>query len=206
MSSPSATLVRPPVLVLQRVAQARGTRLLFEGIDVALHPGQLLWVQGANGSGKTSLLRLICGLATPHAGRVHVASELFYLGHKPGLRDVLTVMEQLRSSAALAGRPCTEGEALAALAPVGLEKAAGLRIAQLSEGQRRRAALAQLWLPRVAPLWLLDEPLAALDTAMCDRLAQRLDWHADDGGSAVFTSHQPLPLKRAVRTLALGRS
>ncbi|MDR7331711.1 AAA family ATPase [Roseateles asaccharophilus] len=138
------------------------------------------------------------------AGRVHVARELLYIGHKPGLRDVLTVMEQLRSSAALAGRPCTEGEALAALVPVGLEQAVGLRIAQLSEGQRRRAALASLWLPRVAPLWLLDEPLAALDAAMCDRLAQRLDWHADDGGSAVFTSHQALPLKRGVRSLRLG--
>ncbi|MCE4553966.1 heme ABC exporter ATP-binding protein CcmA [Roseateles cellulosilyticus] len=194
----------PPSLILQRVGQSRGGRQLFEGVDVALHPGQLLWVQGANGSGKTSLLRVICGLTTPRVGRVHVGQALLYIGHRPGLKDVLSVIEQLRSSAALAGRPCTEGDALAALAPVGLDDAAGLRLAQLSEGQRRRVALAQLWLPRVPPLWVLDEPLAALDMAMADRLAQRLDRHADEGGSAVFTSHQALPLRRAVRTLSLG--
>lgn len=195
----------PPALILQRVAQSRGGRPLFEDVDVALHPGQLLWVLGANGSGKTSLLRVICGLSAPRAGRVHVARELLYIGHKAGLKDVLSVIEQLRSSAALAGRPCTEAEALAALAPVGLDEAAGLRLAQLSEGQRRRAALAQLWLPHAPPLWVLDEPLAALDAAMCDRLAQRLDRHAEEGGSAVFTSHQALPLKHTVRTLRLGR-
>lgn len=195
----------PPALLIQRLGQSRGGRPLFEGVDLVLHPGELLWVQGANGSGKTSLLRLICGLARPRAGRVHVEQELLYIGHKPGLKDVLTVIEQLRISAALAGRPCSEGEALAALAPVGLDEAAGLRLAQLSEGQRRRAALAQLWLPKVAPLWVLDEPLAALDAAMADRLAQRLDRHADEGGSAVFTSHQALPLKRPVRSLRLGR-
>ena len=197
-------LASSPTLILQQLGQSRGGRPLFEGLDLSLHPGQLLWVQGGNGSGKTSLMRVITGLARPRAGRVHVERELLYIGHKPGLRDVLSVIEQLRSSAALAGRACSEGEALAALAPVGLGDAAGLRLAQLSEGQRRRAALAQLWLPRVAPLWVLDEPLAALDSAMADRLAQRLDRHADEGGSAVFTSHQPLPLKRAVRTLQLG--
>ncbi|HEY8879811.1 MAG TPA: heme ABC exporter ATP-binding protein CcmA [Roseateles sp.] len=206
MSTPTANLLStPPALILQRVGQSRGGRPLFEGLDLALHAGELLWVRGVNGSGKTSLLRLVCGLARPRAGRVHVARELLYLGHKPGLKEVLTVLEQLRSSAALAGHPCSEAEALAALAPVGLDDAAGLRLAQLSEGQRRRAALAQLWLPHVAPLWVLDEPLTALDSAMADRLAQRLDRHADEGGSVVFTSHQPLPLKRPVRCLDLGR-
>lgn len=206
MSTPTATLLStPPALILQRLGQSRGGRPLFEGLDLALHAGELLWVRGVNGSGKTSLLRLVCGLARSRAGRVHVARELLYIGHKPGLKDVLSVVEQLRSSAALAGHPCSEAEALAALAPVGLDEAAGLRLAQLSEGQRRRAALARLWLPRVAPLWVLDEPLTALDTAMADRLAQRLDRHADGGGSVVFTSHQPLPLKRNVRCLDLGR-
>ncbi|RZL35721.1 MAG: heme ABC exporter ATP-binding protein CcmA [Rubrivivax sp.] len=200
-----AIAITAPTLILQRVGQSRGSRLLFEGVDLALHPGQLLWVQGANGSGKTSLLRLICGLSAPRAGRVHVERQLLYIGHKTGLKEVLSVIEQLRSHAALAGRPCSEAEALAALAPVGLDDAAGLRHAQLSEGQRRRAALAQLWLPEVPPLWVLDEPLAALDPAMADRLAQRIDRHADEGGSVVFTSHQPIPLKRPVRTLSLGR-
>jgi heme exporter protein A len=204
MSFPPALPLTPPSLILQRLSQSRGGRPLFEGIDLALHPGQLLWVQGANGSGKTSLLRLICGLARPRAGRVHVEHDLLYIGHKPGLKEVFSVIEQLLDSAALAGRPCSEADALAALAPVGLDEAAGLRLAQLSEGQRRRAALAQLWLPQVPPLWVLDEPLAALDTAMADRLAQRLDRHAGEGGSVVFTSHQPLPLKRAVHHLHLG--
>ncbi|MDR7294734.1 heme exporter protein A [Pelomonas aquatica] len=192
------------MLLLQQLAQSRGGRLLFEGLDLALHPGELLWVQGANGSGKTSLLRLICGLSGPRAGRVHVEPELLYLGHNPGLKEVLTVIEQLCSSAALAGHPCSAAEALAALAPVGLRELAGQRLARLSAGQRRRAALARLWLPHVAPLWVLDEPVGALDAAMVDRLAQRLDRHAREGGSVVFTSHQPLPLKQPVRTLQVG--
>jgi len=204
LASASALLSTPPALILQRVGQSRGGRPLFDNLDLALHAGELLWVRGVNGSGKTSLLRLVCGLARPRAGRVHVAQELLYIGHRPGLKEVLTVVEQLRSSAALAGQACSEADALAALAPVGLEEAAGLSLSQLSEGQRRRAALARLWLPRVAPLWVLDEPLAALDAAMADRLAQRLDRHAGEGGSVVFTSHQALPLKRPVRSLDLG--
>ena len=193
-----------PVLLVRQLAQSRAGRMLFEGLDLALHPGELLWVRGANGSGKTSLLRLICGLSSPRAGRVHVASEFLYLGHSPGLKDVLTVMEDLRSSSALAGHPCSDAEALAALAPVGLLEQAEQRLARLSAGQRRRAALARLWLPHAAPLWVLDEPVAALDAAMVDRLAQRLDRHAREGGSAVFTSHQPLPLQQAVRMLHVG--
>lgn len=195
---------RPPALLLQQLAQSRGGRPLFEGLDLALHAGDLLWVQGRNGAGKTSLLRLICGLSAPIAGRVQVEPELLYIAHKPGLKDHLSVLEQLRSSAALAGRAWSEAEALAALAPVGLVDAAELRQARLSEGQRRRAALAQLWLPQVPLLWVLDEPLASLDVAMVDRLAQRLDRHAGEGGCAVFTSHQPLPLRHAVRSLRLG--
>lgn len=197
-------LASPPPLLLQQLGQSRGGRALFEGLDLALHPGELLWVQGRNGAGKTSLLRLICGLSAPLAGRVHVEKDLLYIAHRPGLKDHLTVLEQLRSSAALAGRACSEAEALAALAPVGLADAAAQRQARLSEGQRRRAALAQLWLPQLPLLWVLDEPLAALDAAMVDRLAQRLDRHADEGGCAVFTSHQALPLRRPTRTLRLG--
>lgn len=201
----SPALASSPALLVQQLAQSRGGRLLFEGLDLALHPGELLWVQGANGSGKTSLLRLICGLGGPRAGRVHVEPEFLYLGHSPGLKDVFTVIEHVRNSAALAGHACSEADALAALAPVGLQEQAERRLARLSAGQRRRAALARLWLPRAAPLWVLDEPVAALDAAMVDRLAQRLDRHALEGGSAVFTSHQPLPLKRPVRTLQVGR-
>jgi heme exporter protein A len=91
-----------------------------------------------------------------------------------------------------------------ALAPAGLADAAEQWQAQLSEGRRRRAALAQLWLPQAPLLWVLDEPLAALDAAMVDRLAQRLDRHAAEGGCALFTSHQALPLRRSVRMLRLG--
>lgn len=204
LSAIAPYLARPPALLLQQLGQSRGGQPLFEGLDLALHAGDLLWVQGRNGVGKTSLLRVICGLSAPIAGRVHVELDLLYIAHKPGLKDHLTVLEQLRSCAALAGRACSEAEALAALAPVGLADAAEQRQARLSEGQRRRAALAQLWLPKVPLLWVLDEPLAALDAAMVDRLAQRLDRHASEGGCAVFTSHQPLPLRHAVRSLHLG--
>jgi heme exporter protein A len=93
MSFVAATpaLAPPPSLILQQLGQSRGGRSLFDGLDFALHPGQLLWVQGANGSGKTSLLRVITGLAQPRTGRAHVERELLYIGHKPGLRDVLSV-------------------------------------------------------------------------------------------------------------------
>ena len=204
LSAVTPHLAHSPALLLQQLGQSRGGRPLFEGVDLALHPGDLLWVQGRNGVGKTSLLRLICGLSAPIAGRVHVEQELLYIAHKPGLKDQLSVLEQLRSSAALAGRACSEAEALAALEPVGLADDASLRQARLSEGQRRRAALARLWLPQPPRLWVLDEPLASLDAGMVDRLAQRLDRHAAEGGCAVFTSHQPLPLKRALRSLRLG--
>lgn len=204
LSAFAPQLARPPALLLQQLGQSRGGRALFKGLDLALHPGDLLWVQGRNGAGKTSLLRLICGLSAPMAGRVQVEQGLLYVAHRPGLKDHLSVLEQLRSSAALAGRACSEAAARAALVPVGLAEAADQRQARLSEGQRRRAALAQLWLPQVSPLWVLDEPLAALDAVMVDRLAQRLDRHADEGGCAVFTSHQALPLRRPTRTLRLG--
>lgn len=204
LSAVASQLACPPALLLQQLGQSRGGRLLFQGVDLALHAGDLLWVQGRNGAGKTSLLRLICGLSAPLTGRVHVAQGLLYVAHRPGLKDHLTVLEQLRSSAALAGHACSETEALAALVPVGLGEVAGRRQARLSEGQRRRAALAQLWLPEVPPLWVLDEPLAALDASMVERFAQRLDRHADEGGCAVFTSHQALPLRRPVRGLRLG--
>ena len=197
-------LATPPALILQQLGQSRGGQRLFDGLDLALHPGELLWVQGRNGSGKTSLLRLISGLSAPRSGRVHAEQGLLYIGHRPGLKEQLTVLEQLRSGAALAGQRCSEGEARAALASVGLADAAGLRQARLSEGQRRRAALARLWLPQTAGLWVLDEPLAALDAVMMDRLAQRLDRHAAERGCAVFTSHQPLPLQQPVRTLRIG--
>src|SRR3954467_9093617 len=148
----------------------RGARILFRGISFVVPGGELLRVAGANGSGKTSLLRILCGLARPSAGEVRwkgqpigglredYARELVYIGHAPAVKDDLTPRENLEISCRLSGQS-TRGEALAAA----LERLGGpeLPVRKLSQGQRRRAALARL-LVSDASLWLLDEPFATL--------------------------------------------
>jgi len=203
------TLAAPrPPLALRGLTQAHGERLLFAELELLLQPGELLWVQGANGSGKTSLLRLICGLAQPWAGRVegveHAKGGLLYIGHLPGLKGSLSALENLQAAAALEGRPCDGAQARTALAAWGLAEQVDLRVDQLSQGQARRVALARLLLPEPPRLWVLDEPFAALDEASVRQLAQRLEAHAELGGTVVFTSHLAPPLQRAPRTLRFG--
>lgn len=183
----------------------RGDRRLFNGLAFELAPGRLLRVAGANGSGKTSLLRLLAGLALPSAGEVQwrgrpilrqreaYARELFYLGHLGGLKEDLTPLENLRADAGLAGLAC-DGAALdQALAAWGLTRQRRLPVRLLSAGQRRRAALARLDVSTAA-LWILDEPFNALDTDAVARLGLRIAQHLEAGGLAVVTSHQALPL------------
>ena len=162
----------------------RGGRQLFRHLDFSLGAGELLHVQGVNGSGKTSLLRILAGLSRPHGGEVswndrnilqgreEYATQLLYLGHQPAVKDDLTVIENLNVSSRLAGLNPNQDQLHAALELTGLEKRIGVPARVLSQGQRRRLALSRLWLDQ-RPLWILDEPFTALDVQASSLLEQR---------------------------------
>ena len=193
----------------------RGTRRLFAGISFRLAPGECLQVQGANGSGKTSLLRILCGLARPERGEVRwngapigelgdeYRSELAFCGHANALKEDLTPVENLQASGALYGTHATDDAVRAALDAFGVLPLESLPVRALSQGQKRRVALARLALC-AHKLWILDEPLAALDARAAETLAARLDSHLASGGIAVLTSHQPVDLRARTRALALS--
>lgn len=190
---------------------ARGGRTLFRGLSFALQQGELLRVAGGNGRGKTSLLRILCGLLGPQAGEVRwngspirslgeeYARHLVYLGHAPAVKDELTTAENLSIACRIAGNARTADEIVQALQR--LEVPATAFPKKLSQGQRRRAALARLALSRPAALWLLDEPLAALD-AQAARLVEGLvAEHTGQGGMVVYTTHQEARLEGRVINL-----
>jgi heme exporter protein A len=193
-------------LELRNVGCARGGRLLFDGLSLQLKAGQWLRVSGDNGAGKSSLLRLLAGLLPPAGGELlwrgaplaeqheRLGLERLYLGHEPALKDDLSPLENLLASCALAGEPVTTPQALDALHQAGLRGSTHRPARQLSQGQRRRCALARLPLSRRRLLWVLDEPFNALDSAACDWLSSQISGHLKAGGLAVITSHQPLTL------------
>ncbi len=204
------------MLEVRDLACVRGGRRLFSGLSFQVEPGELLWIEGRNGAGKTSLLRILCGLGEAEAGAVFwrgnpvrgqreaFLGEMLYLGHLNALKDDLTIGENLRLAARLAGLPADAAAARAALEAGGIGPLAGRPARTLSQGQRRRAALARLWMSASRPLWILDEPFAALDADSVARLAQRVAAHVRDGGIALLTTHQEVPLPGArVRRLAL---
>jgi heme exporter protein A len=184
------------------LACTRGDRPLFRDLSFALEPGQLLHVQGANGSGKTTLLRTLCGLSRPAAGqtrwrgrlvaedRAAFLAELCYIGHPNALHGDLTGSENLDFEAGLGPghRP-----ARTALAEAGLGRVAGLPTKLLSQGQKRRTALARLRVT-AAPLWVLDEPLTALDVHSAAALLDLFVRHLGQGGMIILTSHQEVSL------------
>ena len=187
------------------LACRRGDRLLFEGLAFDLGQGESLHVRGDNGVGKTSLLRLLAGVAHPEAGRVLWNDEdiarcrddfheaLLYIGHQPGIKDDLTALENLRLASSLDGHALSEADALDALDRLGLRGREDLPVRHMSQGQRRRVALSRLtW--RKARIWILDEPLTALDAAAIELVTGLLRAHVDEGGLAVLTSHQTVPM------------
>lgn len=194
----------------------RGERELFTGMNFALHQGEALLIQGGNGQGKTSLLRLLTGLAQPADGEVRWRGqaldkasedyhrEMAYIGHLNGIKDDLTPIENLRLASQLAGRRLDETQAQIRLNQLGLARCLDLPCRVLSFGQRRRVALASL-LCTDALLWILDEPLTGLDVHGVALLEELLKAHLDNGGMAVLTTHQPLSLEGAnIRTLRVG--
>ena len=195
-----------PLLELRAVACVRGGRTLFTGLDCAVAAGQLLRVQGANGAGKTSLLRMLCGLLPPAQGRIlwrgesiadlaeDFGRELVYLGHAAALKDDLNATENLLIACQLGGLAVAPAAARAALQHAGLSGRDRVPARQLSQGQRRRVALARLALAAAAPLWVLDEPFNALDTAAAAGLGGLVTQQLGRGGVVVLTSHQPLAL------------
>ncbi len=184
---------------------SRGDRRLFSGVSFSLQPGQWLHLEGNNGVGKTSLLRLVCGLSALEEGEIHwkdqavgkdpqaFRANLAYLGHQLALKDDLSPLENLRIDAAIAGRQLTLPDALQALAQMGLRGRENLPVRVLSQGQKRRTALARL-LVSTAKLWVLDEPFVALDTAAQNALSDVLKGHLAKQGMVLLTSHQAVSL------------
>ena len=191
-------------LTAEKLACARGERRLFDGLSFRVRAGQALAVEGANGAGKTSLLRLIAGFLAPVSGRILVkmgesesddAEErgrlVGWLGHLDGLKPQMTVLEQLTFYARL--HAIRDADLSSVLAQVGLARQSELPCRYLSAGQRRRLALARLLVSR-RPLWLLDEPFAALDTSGQALVAQLMARHCGEGGIIIAATHDPLGL------------
>lgn len=205
------------MLSAQGLSCLRGSRLLFNNVGFELNAGGLLYVLGENGSGKSSLLRMLCGLLTPEEGAVFwngkkikedaesYLSNLTYLGHLNGLKDDLTALENLQTNARMAGIQASEQFAMAALTAIGIARCAFLPARVLSQGQKRRVALAGLWLANTK-LWILDEPFAALDVASVEVLAARLGAHVAEGGMAILTTHQDVSVNaKHTQTLRLSK-
>ena len=189
-------------LHLKSISCTRGYRDLFTGLDFELCPGQVLRVEGKNGSGKTSLLRIMAGLAQPLEGEVlwqgrkihHAESNYFqnllFLGHRAAIKYELSPIENLCMAKSLQGSK-TENGIEEALYQVGLYGFEDIPCAQLSAGQKRRVALAQLFLTR-AKCWILDEPYTSLDVNAVSMLEALFTEHINSGGMLVITSHQPI--------------
>lgn len=199
------------------LACERDWRLLFEHLQVSVRPKDMLQVSGPNGSGKTSLLRLMSGLMRPTAGEVliqgvsiqqkrnELASNLLWLGHAAGIKGLLTAEENLTWLSALHHGASRE-QIWQALAAVGLAGFEDVPCHTLSAGQQRRVALARLYLENVPALWILDEPFTALDKQAVTQLELHLAEHCNNGGMVVLTTHHPLQnVPDTFRELDLGQ-
>lgn len=199
-------------LSVTNLSCVRGERRLFAGLDFDLKQGEWLHVQGENGTGKTTLLRALVGLSHPAEGEIRwrgaairelgedYRREMLYLGHHGAVKEELTPLENLKLAAALDGRNLDERESMAALHRFGLKGREDLPVRFLSAGQKRRVLLARL-VTRKAVLWVLDEPFTALDVKAVDMLSALIAEHLQQGGIAILTSHQamPMPSGKAVK-------
>lgn len=203
------------MLTASGLACDRGDRRLFSAVSFSVAAGTWLQVEGANGAGKTSLLRILAGLSPAAEGQVEwngqpvkasrddFHRDLLYLGHSPSIKDDLSALENLQAGAAIGGRPLDEAAALAALRRIGLKGREDLPTRVLSQGQKRRVALARL-LCSPARLWILDEPFVALDVAAVAQLCTIVDEHLRRGGLLIYTSHQAVSLTASGSSLRLG--
>ncbi len=184
---------------------SRGDRRLFKGLNFSVKPGELIELRGANGSGKTSLLRILCGLAAPAEGEVRwngknirslgeeYSGAISYLAHQNGVKDELSAIENLRIACGVAGNVLSKADAQTVLEQVGLSRQQNLPARSLSAGQKRRVALARL-LRSKAAVWILDEVLTSLDDTAI-RLSRRfIGEYLKNGGLAIIATHQELDL------------
>lgn len=204
-----------PLLQARELACSRGDAALFSGVRFELAAGEALQIEGANGSGKTSLLRILAGLTPPDEGEVswrgrdigghrHLfQAELGYLGHHLGLKSELTATENLALGLGVHGIARGERDLEPALDRVGLGHRADLPVRSLSAGQRQRVALARLLLQK-AVLWILDEPFTALDTDGVALVRALAEAHLAQGGIVILTSHQVVALGPSLRKLSLS--
>lgn len=205
-------------LQAHQLSCVRGERRLFRGVDFEIGAGDALQVAGENGSGKTSLLRILCGLGQADEGEVRwhgrsiralreeFCRHVIYLGHANGVKDDLLAWENIVVAATLSGNPVTQGDAVHALKQLGLGRAVHLPTRVLSQGQRKRVALARLQLSTSTPLWILDEPFTALDQNSVAELCGTVNRHLANGGMLIYTTHQEIDLTaQRVRRLDLSR-
>jgi heme exporter protein A len=193
------------MLEVTNLGCVRGHRTLFRDVNFTIQPGAVLQLKGANGSGKTSLLRIVCGLMAPENGEVRwegakirslgeeYSRSLAYLGHQNGIKEELSSLENLRIWAGLAGFDLSREKAEQALKQVGLGGRENLPARFLSEGQRRRSALARL-VACSRKLWILDEVLASLDAAAVKLVESLLEEHLSNAGMAIVATHHELNL------------
>lgn len=184
----------------------RGDKQLFAGLSFSMEVGSLLHVHGPNGSGKTTLLRAIAGLVLPEEGEIEwdgnstrkqrdeFNQQLIYLGHHYGLKFELSGFENLRIFANLSGFDISEAQVEAALKQVGLAHCWELPVKVLSQGQKKRVALARLLL-QPSKLWILDEPFVALDVAAVSMLLDIVNKHVAEGGMVILTTHQEVDVE-----------
>lgn len=194
----------------------RGDRRLFSGLSFTLDAGTLLHLQGANGSGKTTLQRALCGLLLPQEGEIRwngesirslkeeYCQEVIYLGHLNGIKNDLTGLENLRISATLDGDSLDDEQLWEALKHMGLMGFEDLPTRVLSQGQKKRVALARLLLSG-AKLWILDEPFVGLDVNAVELLQSLIAKHVAGGGMVILTTHQEVALTSGqIQRLKLG--
>ena|SRR5438552_2377237 len=183
----------------------RGTRRLFKDLSFSANAGELIELRGPNGSGKTSLLRILCGLSSPAAGEVRwngenirkLGEEYFglvsYMAHQDAVKDELSALENLRIASGVAGNTLKKIDAIEMLARIGLDGQQDLPARALSAGQRRRIGLAKLLTSR-AKVWILDEVLTSLDDAATELAGKFITDHLKENGIAVVATHQDLNL------------
>ena len=199
---PDSPVAHGPLLTASDLSLERGGRQLFSALSFEVLPGHLLQIEGANGAGKTSLIRILAGLSRyGFTGRVTRHAPLLYLGHQAGVKALLTPRENLAWHVGGEG-DYDGGRILDALARVGLHGYEDVPSHALSAGQHRRVNLARLYLS-ASPLWLLDEPFTAIDRSGVLDLENLLVEHVERGGAVVMTSHQALQVTYEVRFLSL---
>jgi heme exporter protein A len=186
-------------LHVDKLGYRRGNKWLFRALSFQLGVGQCVWLRGQNGAGKTSLLRLVVGLAQADEGRIVCATpigmdapSLVYVGHANAIKDDLTAMESLEFLLQLEGRIVSKAEIVEGMRQLSVHQRCNQIVKTLSQGQRRRVALSRLALEKEASLWVLDEPFEALDVQGISVLHQLISHHLQRGGSVLLTSHVPI--------------